>query len=483
MRPRRLCTIGSSAGLGLALLPGEAAAHFFMQPYNLPVPFTMYAFGASAALAVSFVAAGTFFKVPALARVARTDAGAAPAETAPGVCLMPVVSVFLLALCIVAGLFGSPDPFRNISMTLFWIGFGLALPYAVAVFGDFYAGLNPWHALARWLRIGEGAQPSIVLGRWTHVPALLGYMAFIWLELFGQLRPFGLAVALLVYTGINLVGAALLGRAAWFREGEFFGVMLRLLGALSPWARDATVDLAAPARWRTPFSGLRELPVRDLGAVLFILFMLSSTAFDGLHATAPWSLLFWKQVYPHVAAWVPTSAATKYAVASQLYYRWQWMVLLLSPLIYLGVYALFVATARRLAGTQLPLRTLLLRFAMSLVPIAFVYHVTHYYTLLLAQGGQLAKLVSDPLGLGWNLFGTARLTIAPWMVDVNTIWHTQVALILLGHIVSVCVAHQEALRLYGTPRQALRSQWPMLMLMMVFTTFGLWILSLPIVAS
>ena len=45
------------------------------------------------------------------------------------------------------------------------------------------------------------------------------------------------------------------------------------------------------------------------------------------------------------------------------------------------------------------------------------------------------------------------------------------------------LAHVEALKVFATPRKALTSQLPMLVLMMIFTTLGLWILSLPISAG
>jgi hypothetical protein len=51
---------------------------------------------------------------------------------------------------------------------------------------------------------------------------------------------------------------------------------------------------------------------------------------------------------------------------------------------------------------------------------------------------------------------------------------------LFGHIISVYVAHLEALRLFPTNRKAALSQIPILFLMVLFTTVGLWILSLPI---
>ena len=93
------------------------------------------------------------------------------------------------------------------------------------------------------------------------------------------------------------------------------------------------------------------------------------------------------------------------------------------------------------------------------------------------------RLISDPLELGWNLFGTAKWVIQPIMVDMGTLWHVQVGLILAGHVASVWVAHIEALSLFHTPRRAVLSQVPMLALMMAFTAFGLWILSLPLVAG
>jgi hypothetical protein len=63
---------------------------------------------------------------------------------------------------------------------------------------------------------------------------------------------------------------------------------------------------------------------------------------------------------------------------------------------------------------------------------------------------------------------------------MGLVWHTQVGLVLFGHIVSVVLAHVEALRLFPTRRQALLSQLPMLGLMVVFTGSGLWILAQPI---
>jgi hypothetical protein len=158
-------------------------------------------------------------------------------------------------------------------------------------------------------------------------------------------------------------------------------------------------------------------------------------------------------------------------------------MLFLSPFVYLAVYLFFIALAKWIAGSVVPVRTLATRFALSLVPIAFVYNVTHYYTLLASQGATMIRLVSDPFGFNWDLFGTARALDTPIILDAGGVWHTQVALILIGHIIGVYLAHLEALKCFGDSRRATLSQLPMLVLMVLFTTAGLWILSLPIAAG
>ena len=475
----------------LIALPLDTAAHVFAQPYTLPVPFSVYAYAASAALLVSFLVAGLFVAAPKLGAFARPGPPRhiVDADSSWWTHIGRVVSVALLLLCIGTGFAGNQNVFANFNMTFFWIGFVLAVPYAVAIVGDFYAPVNPWRAIVQLAENAAGG-PFVGLVRYPqrlgYVPGLLLYMAFIWLELFGQLLPRGLSAALAIYTIINLVGAYVVGTKAWFEFGEFFGIFLRLMGAMSmrarPWGHSASAGDARFA-WRPPFVGLLEVPVRDLSLVLFILFMLSSTAFDGLHSTLPWVSLFWKNLYPGIAPWLSDTPAMQFKLSTQIYYGWQWLALLASPCVYLLVYAAAMVVVRRLMRAQLTVRELVLRFATSLVPIAFVYHLTHYYTLLFSQGGQIVRLVSDPFGFGWNLFGTARQAIAPLMLDVGNIWLTQVALILAGHIVGVYLAHLEALRLFTQPRRAAMSQLPMLLLMVAFTNLGLWILSLPIAAS
>ena len=129
--------------------------------------------------------------------------------------------------------------------------FVLGMAYVTALTGDAYALANPWRALTRALTQsmanGRHAYPK-KLGHW---PALLLYMGFIWSELFAGYTPQSLAGVLLGYTLLNMLAVYLVGARVWFHYGEFFSVMFRLLGRISPLAyRDATLSERAGWRWR-----------------------------------------------------------------------------------------------------------------------------------------------------------------------------------------------------------------------------------------
>jgi hypothetical protein len=507
--------------LWLCLWPAAVGAHVMQVPYNLPVPFWLYAYGATGALLASFLVVGYFVRADAAHAAFRSvdvsRAGFVALITRPAVIgTFRALSVLLLLLTIASGFLGTKIPARNFNITFFWVIFSLGFMYLIAFVGDFYRAVNPWLVLCEWI---ERIKPDffrvrLAYPQWlAYYPALVLYMAFIWIELFGRTAPLALSWILLVYTGVNLVAALLVGKDMWFRHGEIFAVLFRLVGKMAPLeyrcgdsAPDAhSVRLpprgqeaslgtarreAAPnahsvpeVHARPPFVGLLRERADHFSLLLFVLFMLSSTAYDGIHETVPWVTIFWKHLYPVLAAFIATDNPRQYLVLVDYFYRWQWLMMLVSPFIYLAIYMAFIWLAKAISRSPLSVRELALQFAFSLIPIAFVYNVTHYFTLLVSQGPFIWPLISDPLGFGWNLFGTKGTYIQPFLLDAGVIWHTQVGLILFGHIVSVYLAHVEALKVFPTNRQATLSQLPLLLLMVFLTTIGLWILSLPIAAG
>lgn len=469
-------------GLALAgpifLWPTVALAHPFGEPVKLPMPYGLYILGSALALVLSFVL------LALLGRSARKTGLSVvlPRPAWPVAWLQSIrltASALLLAalvFCAVAGFIGSNDSLRNINMTFFWIIFVLGGAYTSMLFGHWYWHINPWRVLAppRWR--GVLAYPAY-LGCW---PAVAQLAAMVSLELFFFSTPHKLAELLVVYGVINGLGIVLFGTRKWLQRGELFCVLFNLFAACSPLYRVHCSDERARWKLTLPFARLRRLRLWHPSQCFLVLFLLSSTAYDGLRETALYFNVFWMdplglitfafgehplKIYPQIRPW---------------FLAWEMTLLLLSPLLYLALFAGFLWVGRALTGGDQTLALLMRRHLPSLVPIAIVYHLTHYYTLLLSQGLKIRGLVSDPFGWGWNLFGTAITGRLPWLPDMALVWTSQVLLILLGHVAAVWLAHNESLQGGSSRGNAVVNQIPMLVLMVLLTAIGLWVLAQPL---
>ncbi len=103
--------------------------------------------------------------------------------------------------------------------------------------------------------------------------------------------------------------------------------------------------------------------------------------------------------------------------------------------------------------------------------------MAHYLTALVYDGQRVLYLVSDPLGRGWDVFGTAGAAIDYSLLSQNLTWYLQVGFVVAGHVAGLVLAHDRALVLYGHAREAVRSQYWMLGVMVGFTTLALWLLA------
>lgn len=459
------------------LLPGTSnlstvSAHAFGVQYTLPIPIWLYLYGGAAAIILSFLIIGVFVTQKSSSIKPRiknlSTLGFFKTLTSQGVTkTLKGISVFLFLLTIVSGFIGTQESVYNFNMTWFWIIFLLGTTYLSAIIGNIYSLLNPWkilvEALENWL--GFEFKGILKYPHWlSYYPAFFFYFFLIFTELIIKVTPLKLSFELLLYTLINFGLSYLFGKELWLKYCEFFNVFFSLLSKVSPFKKEGDKIIL-----RTPFVGLIQEKAENLSLVLFILFMLSSTAFDGFHSTTTW--IKWEY---------DTVGRLENSLGSLGYPFIETLALLLSPLLFFALYFLLVALMKVLVKTQKSLKDLLLDFAYTLIPIALVYNIAHYYTLLVIQGQSLFSLISDPFGFGWNLFGTINFTPNISFIDANFIWHSQVAFILGGHILAVYLAHFVALDTFPTRWKAVLSQFPMLILMVMYTMAGLWILSQPL---
>jgi hypothetical protein len=233
-----------------------------------------------------------------------------------------------------------------------------------------------------------------------------------------------------------------------------------MFARLSPWeTRDRVVGL------RPPLGGLPRLDAVP-GTVAFVAVMIGTVTFDGFSQGRLWDD-FSVELAGALDGIVGLDAAAKLVAT---------LGLLLGVAVVGGFYRLGIAGARSVGG-DIGAAELRRAFVHTLVPIAMVYVAAHYLTFLLFEGQATLYLASDPLGRGWDLFGTADRAIDFTFLSQNATWYVQVAFVVVGHVAALVLAHDRALALYRDPKLAVRSQYWMLAVMVGFTSLALWLLA------
>ena len=466
---RRSAAAGALALAALAVSPAVASAHGLVGRQDLPIPRWLFAWGAAVVLVVSFVGLSVLWQRPRLERARATRVATLPAWTEA---MCGAIGVGTFALTVYAGLAGSQSSANNLTPTVVYVAFWVALPIASALLGDVFMAFNPWRATARacaWLvaRVGIGTPAPLAypawLGRW---PAVTGVLAFVWVELIDPSRddPSRLAIMALIYAAICLVAMSLYGIETWTRRGDAFAVYFGLFALLAP------LTWRARTLWRrAPLSGAPRLEVIP-GTVALLCTMIGSTSFDGLSQGQLWT----------GEGGIAPSLQARFidvGLSAQSALEVTFTIGLFALIgIVAGVYRLGVTGMRGVGGGHTA-DELARRFVHALLPIALAYVIAHYFSLLVYQGQALAFLASDPLGDGSDYLGTASATIDYGVIGANGIWYVQVAALVFGHAAGLALAHDRALVLYDRARQATRSQYWMLAVMVAFTCLGLWLLS------
>lgn len=480
-RNRRRTLTGAVALIAVSPLPASAG-HSYTEIYN-----PLYAIGVGLVVLVSFALAAMFVGRGARAGRPRRDLlVAAPSVAAAARIVGPLaraLAVAVSALFVATGLVGSQIETWNIAPTGLWLLAWIALPALQILVGDVWSAIDPWRTLFAWR---SSTRARRTYPEWAGVwPAVVLFAGFLWLRgLWADVGdPRTLAILILAYSAVVWTGMSVFGAHVWLARGECFTVFYTLLAAMGPLERRVPdtarcagcslgcrretgdcVDCAecfarAPRRElnvRMWTAGLIARPAPRLDTTAFVLLMLGGGMFGGILDTRWWERVRVGLGLTAERAWGTDSLA-----------------LAAFMLLTVAIYALAATLAGAAAGW--PALDIARGFAWSLVPLAAGFHLTHGFGHALEGAQLLFRLVSDPFGYGWNLFGTR--TRAFERPDPRIVWYVELGVIVSAHVASIWIAHTRAVALFGRGTAALRSQAPMVAVMVLFTVAGLWILT------
>lgn len=488
--------------------------HGFGERYDLPLPLWLYVYGAGATVALSFVIIGLLVKgdhklycYPTLSLqnikffkiIFNTYLRS----------VIKITSSALLLLVVISGLFGTQNPYANISPTLVWVIWWVGIAYVSALVGNIWQIINPWDNIFSFFELcyskltkGRTFTPQVeydyALAMW---PGVVFFFIFAWIELVYPYSSLPKTIALLtiIYSFITWTGMFFVGKHIWLQYIDPFSIAFRFLSKFSPTEIrcrnidvckecpticDDTTNICINCYYCFSKSkpNDREINLRPLGVGLladenistsnmaFVILILSTVTFDGLTSTPLWGSIQ-DSMFISMSAVFGNNALT--GIES--------LGLILFPCIFFSIYLAFCKIIGKTSITTMSAYKIGKLFVYSLIPIALAYHLSHYLTYILIQGQLILPLLSDPLGLGWNVIGLSDYEVNIDIVGAKFAWITAVISIVVGHIIAVYVSHIIAIRNVTDRAKALRSQYPMLVFMVGYTTVSLWIIAQPIV--
>ncbi|TVT95638.1 hypothetical protein [Haloferax volcanii] len=425
---------------------------------SVPAPFWLVVVSGGGVVCVSFLLSAFVTDDETLDAFGRAGVriGGLAGAVATAEAALKLLGVAALVLVVAFGLFGPPVGIANLGVLLVWVGWWAGFTMVTYLVGNAWPLVNPWRTLGAALRgrFAAGGRLSRPypdrLGSWPSVAGLLG---LVWLEVVSPLaaNPRALAVVVVAYSLVTVGGAVVYGDA-WFRRADPVARVFRLYGLLAPVRRGDGGGLSISV----PGAGLTRSRER-LGAddVAFVVALLWVTTFDGLVVTVAWGGVL------AAAAPVPARLANLVGIVAGF-------------LVFLGGYRLAARIARGTADTYVTVGFVAGWFAPALVPIAAGYHLAHFLGYVVGLAPALVAVAASPLSPPAN---PSVLAVPAWFGGL------QLAFVVLGHLLSVWVAHARAFDLFPGRLQPLRSEYPFVAVTVGYTMASLWVVAQPTVGG
>ena len=342
--------------------------------------------------------------------------------------------IIILFLLVAPGIFGNESSKTSIAPLILWVFLWIGVPVLGLLFGDIYSKFNPLNLFSLKSDKPESVYFACIL-----------FIGLTWFELVWRRpgNPLNIAVVLItLFVCVNLL--------RYFLKKSLIEVdpllllhylysKLKLFNS-KPYFRSLLDNIGNLAKLK--------------GIEYFVLLMIGTVTYDGLRETTFWYNQFGSRTDDMGFS---TMMFLIMNLGTILFYR----------------FACFFAI--KVGGSDLKLNHVSNLFGHTMLPIAFAYHVTHYLTLLLFESQTFFYRFNDPIGIGMNILNVEEPTIN-YFIEPLVIWGIQVAVTLLGHMLSVVLAHDLAVKLFGH-QQSDKTQYIFLFITVALTLQALFVLS------
>ena len=342
--------------------------------------------------------------------------------------------IIILFLLVAPGIFGNESSKTSIAPLILWVFLWIGVPVLGLLFGDIYSKFNPLNLFSLKSDKPESVYFACIL-----------FIGLTWFELVWRKpgNPLNIAIVLItLFICVNLL--------RYFLKKSLIEVdpllllhylysKLKLFNS-KPYFR-SLLDY---------FGNLAKLR----GIEYFVLLMIGTVTYDGLRETTFWYNQF-------------GSRTDDMGFSTMMF-----LIMNLGTILFYRFACVF---AIKVGGSDLELNHVSNLFGHTMLPIAFAYHVTHYLTLLLFESQTFFYRFNDPIGIGMNVLNVEEPTIN-YFIEPLVIWGIQVAVTLLGHMLSVVLAHDLAVKLFGH-QQSDKTQYIFLFITVALTLQALFVLS------
>ena len=437
--------------------------------------------------------------------------------------------VFLVV--VYAGLFGTPIPEKNIATVLTWTIWWSGVIISIFFVGSAWCAICPWDAIATWLvrqRLWKRARetsslnlrvPKILRSVW---PALLMFVGLTWLELgVGvTVSPYATALMALFMVVAATISLAIYERKAFCRYYCAIGRTIGAYSSIAPIAlapvnektcEDCTTlecfhgsnniepcptnlvmgrlsqntyctscgacTMSCPhenVSWKLRGIG-DEITQTSRSTVLrgrvdeawFILGLVALTIFHGITM-----MPYWEGSIQKLAYLIGDSGQLLLSFSTGMF---------VSMLIPIVLFVVTIKLTQLLMNKKEDYNRIFSAFALSILPLAFTYHIAHNLTHLVRESAGFWGVVFNPFGkdaLPLSMHELHMRHMNPLIAD-NIVFAVQGLLVFFGFWLALRIARQRYFQILGNNR--IVTFIPILTFISIIGFVDLWLLMQPMV--